>query len=90
MFAVLWETDHDRLLSDQADMDRNVTYPGVHSPDKGDIVRIGVHDLSIVNGNILATMGAKQFRQQAKERMVFTLPFTRLGRSYCHFKGRSG
>jgi hypothetical protein len=68
------------LPGHKADVDRNVTDPGMHAPHEGDIIRIGIHNLSIVDGDILAPMGAKQFRQQAQECLVFTFPFTRLAR----------
>jgi len=42
--------------------------------DQGNIIRIAVHHLSLVNGDVLAPVGCEQLRQQAQKRLVF--PFS--------------
>jgi hypothetical protein len=46
--------DHLWLVSDQTDVDRDVTEPGMHPLDQGNIVPIGIHHLTVVDGNVLA------------------------------------
>ncbi len=40
----------------KAGMDRDVTNPRMDTLDKDDVVRVGVHHLSVVDGHVLAAV----------------------------------
>lgn len=64
-----------RLLHDAINVDRYITYAGMHLFDESDRIIAAIDDLFLVDGNVFAAVRLQQFRNKPLKCSIFALPF---------------
>ena len=72
ILAIVRGADDRTLLRHKPNVNRHIAHARMNPPNQGDVVGIGVYDLTFVDSNVLASMCRQETWKQSQECPVFT------------------